>query len=232
MAKSYYAILGVTSCATPDEIRSAYRRLAKEYHPDRFEGGSGPFRQIQEAYSVLGNAERRRQYEASLPKPSFKSCVRPGYCVEPEPLIAEKETFDIDQAQSGSYGRFPQSPFAGSFERLWYDFPHPCRHGQKRLRNYSIDIPLTRQQTVHGGTARVMAPARAVCPSCRGYGDTGFFECTRCSGAGIITGEMPVSIEFPPGLTQNLAVSIPLERFGFPNVHLIVRFVPTERDTL
>ena len=56
MAKNYFAILEITSNATPNEVHSAYRRLAKEYHPDHYRGGSEPFKQIQEAYSVLGNA--------------------------------------------------------------------------------------------------------------------------------------------------------------------------------
>ena len=64
MAKSYYAILGISSMATTDEVRAAYRRLAKAYHPDLYHGNSDNFRQIQEAYNVLGNAERRRQYAA------------------------------------------------------------------------------------------------------------------------------------------------------------------------
>ena len=63
MAKSYFAILGVTSSASPDEIRSAYRRLAKEFHPDHFEGGSERFLEIQEAYSVLGDVYERDKYE-------------------------------------------------------------------------------------------------------------------------------------------------------------------------
>ena len=63
MAKSYFSILGVTSSASPDQIRSAYRRLAKEFHPDHFEGGSERFLEIQEAYSVLGDVYERDKYE-------------------------------------------------------------------------------------------------------------------------------------------------------------------------
>ncbi|MGD9186267.1 MAG: DnaJ domain-containing protein, partial [Desulfobacterales bacterium] len=66
MARSYFAILEVPSGATPEEVRSAYRRLAKEFHPDHYEGGSEPFRQIQEAYAVLGDPVRRSAYEKSL----------------------------------------------------------------------------------------------------------------------------------------------------------------------
>jgi curved DNA-binding protein CbpA len=63
MAKSYFAILELTPNATEDDIRSAYRRLAKEYHPDHYAGGSGPFQQIQEAYAVLVDSARRAAYE-------------------------------------------------------------------------------------------------------------------------------------------------------------------------
>ena len=62
MAKNYYAILGITSDAKADEIRAAYRRLAKEFHPDRYPGGIHTFQQIQEAYSVLSDDQERRQY--------------------------------------------------------------------------------------------------------------------------------------------------------------------------
>src|SRR5210317_631759 len=72
MAKSYFAILGISSGATADEIRSAYRRLAKEFHPDRYEGDSERFRDIQEAYSVLGNSRRRREYERKISKVSLR----------------------------------------------------------------------------------------------------------------------------------------------------------------
>jgi len=88
MAKSYFAVLGVTSSASSDEIRSAYRRLAKEYHPDRFEGGSAPFRKIQEAYSVLGNPQKRMEYELSLVKsPNRRYAGNMNY-PEPEPLLS------------------------------------------------------------------------------------------------------------------------------------------------
>ena len=76
MAKSYFAILGLASGASAEEIHSAYRRLAKEYHPDHYSGGSGPFRQIQEAYSVLGNAHRRHEYEKVLSRPLMRRGAR------------------------------------------------------------------------------------------------------------------------------------------------------------
>jgi len=97
MAKSYFAILGISSGATGDEIRSAYRRLAKEFHPDRYEGGSERFRDIQEAYAVLGNSRRRREYEQNVRKVSPKTPLRHTYYPEPEPLIPEENPVDLGE---------------------------------------------------------------------------------------------------------------------------------------
>lgn len=61
-----YEILGVTDNATNAEIRDAYRKLAKEYHPDRFKGRDDPFKEIKEAYEILKDDNRRREYNNSL----------------------------------------------------------------------------------------------------------------------------------------------------------------------
>ena len=64
--KNYYDILGVTETAGADEIKQAYRRLAKEHHPDRHAGDAGAearFKEIGEAYEVLKDAEKRRRYD-------------------------------------------------------------------------------------------------------------------------------------------------------------------------
>jgi molecular chaperone DnaJ len=91
-----------------------------------------------------------------------------------------------------------------------------------KIQNLTVEVPLTPEQALHGGIARVMAPARAICPICRGYGRIGDYECARCGGEGAISGELPVSISFPAGLTSDHAVMVPLTRFGIRNLHLTV----------
>ncbi len=64
--EDYYAILGVNRSATPEEIKRAYRKLAKQYHPDRNPGdktAEGKFKEVQEAYEVLNDADKRRDYD-------------------------------------------------------------------------------------------------------------------------------------------------------------------------
>jgi molecular chaperone DnaJ len=224
MAKSYFTILGVPSSASSDEIRSAYRRLAKEYHPDRFTGGSEQFLQIQEAYSVLGDPRKRAKYEQSLLDASMqKPATRRSYA-GPEPLIPERRPSDLGRIYPmRSFETFTPS-FDESFDWLWSNLSSLDWPKSDRLENFTLEIPLTPDQVMCGGNYTVIVPTRAVCPICRGYGGAGFYECSRCGGEGAIAGEVPVSISFPAGLREDHAVVIPLERFGIRNLRLTVLF--------
>lgn len=227
MAKSYYAILGISSNATQDDIRSAYRRLAKEFHPDHYAGDSQTFREIQEAYCVLGNARRRREYEQKISKVLLKTPLRRTPYSQPEPLIPEEKPIDLGEISPvRSFQSFTPS-FDEIFDWLWKNFSSLAQPKSERVENLTLEVTLTPEQARRGGSARIMVPAQAVCPTCRGYGGVGPYECSRCAGEGAITGEVPVSVAFPPGLTRDHAVMIPLDRFGIRNVHITVLFRPT-----
>ena len=230
MAKSYFAILEVRSNASPDEIRSAYRRLAKEFHPDRYEGDRKTFQQIQEAYSVLGNPKRRRDYENELAELRTKRPVEYSSYIEPEPLIPVNEYVDMGEISPvRSFETFSPS-FDEIYDWLWDNFSNIDRVKSGKVRNLTLEVPLTREQSLSGGTARVMVPARSVCPTCRGYGNVGFYECNRCAGEGEISGEIPVSVSFPPGIVKDHSVVIPLDRFGIRNLYFTVLFRPRDID--
>ncbi|WP_447976689.1 DnaJ domain-containing protein [Candidatus Nitrospira bockiana] len=80
--KDYYAALGVSSTESLQGIHEAYRRLAKQYHPDRAgDQGTRKFQEIQEAYEVLSDPDKRKRYDAQADRP------RPTRSVEPEPLV-------------------------------------------------------------------------------------------------------------------------------------------------
>ena len=70
MAKSYYDVLGVSKTATEDEIKQAYRKLARQYHPDLHpddKEAAEKFKEISEAYDTLGNKEKRAAYDNPSP---------------------------------------------------------------------------------------------------------------------------------------------------------------------
>ncbi len=227
MAKSYFAILGISPNATIDEVRSAFRRLAKQFHPDYHTGSSERFREIQEAYSVLGNSRRRCDYERNIRKISPKRPLRPSAYPEPEPLIPEDRPVDFGGISPvRSFESFTPS-FDEIFDWLWNNFSTLNQPKSGRVQNLTLEVTLTPEQAHRGGNARIMVPAQAVCPECRGDGGIGFYECMRCAGEGVISGEMPVSISFPAGITRDHAVMVPLDRFGMRNDHITVLFRPT-----
>jgi len=93
MLPNYYSILRINPDASPDEVRAAYRRMAKRHHPDAG-GSSEEFYTVQEAYNILSDPARRRQYDAerkSHPKKAIMvEPLRPEPLTPPEPLRASR----------------------------------------------------------------------------------------------------------------------------------------------
>jgi molecular chaperone DnaJ len=129
MRKDYYVILGVASDATSEEVKSAFRRRAMELHPDTSGLDSGPFLEVQEAYGVLRDPERRRRYDRRAG--SIVTRRRPGGPAA-EPMVrARPQAEPLRPADSAnSFREVPftdilarQSPsFDELFDRLWSDF--------------------------------------------------------------------------------------------------------------
>jgi len=88
MAKNYYLILGIAEDASREDIRAAFRRRALELHPDRSGMERGPFQEVQEAYNVLSDPERRGRYDQERPQPTAK---RPRWGPKPEPVVPERQ---------------------------------------------------------------------------------------------------------------------------------------------
>ena len=232
MAKSYFAILGVSSNASSKDIHSAYRRLAKEFHPDYYGDDSKPFIRVQEAYSVLGDPLRRKAYESSLIEGKTATRTVPPYYSQPEPLIPENQPVDFGEISPvRSFQRYAPS-VDEVFDWLWENFTTLDHPKSGRIENLTLEVLLTREQARQGGNAKVMVPASSVCPVCKGLGNVGFYACQRCAGEGVINGEVPVTISFPPGITSDHSVMIPLERFGIRNLYMMVLFRPRDADTI
>jgi molecular chaperone DnaJ len=228
--KNYYLILGVESDATQDEIQQAFRRLAKDLHPDYYGQDSRPFLDLQEAYSVLGNPKRRRVYDRGYrpirPQSRNKKVTSEplrSQRVKPEPLIPEEQPVELDDLSlSGSFRTFSPS-FEELFDRLWRNY-NPSRPEMEPLYGLNVEILITPRQAFRGGRVRLFVPAKVTCPLCSGHGGIGWFECARCHGSGHISGEFPVVLEFPPGIVNNHIIQVPLDNFGIDNFYLNVVF--------
>jgi len=231
MAKNYYLILGITANASREDVKAAFRRRALELHPDRSGLESGPFQDLQEAYSVLGDQERRRRYDREYQLPIVG---RPRAGAAPEPLVKERPKGEPFRPEE------PARPFRGVslaesfetyrpsfdelFDRFWSNFDDVSRPKSEQLESLTVEVLLSQDEAAYGGQVRVWIPARATCRACGGVGSVGLYECCRCEGQGVLTTDFPLDLAYPSGLRDGYAVRIPLARFGIENLYLTVLF--------
>lgn len=234
MQKNYYIILGIAPDANSDEIKNAYRQLAKKYHPDSSGQNSAPFLEIQEAYAVLSDPTRRSEFNRSAQRERDQTEAK---YFEPrrfsasswaEPLIPERgQAEPIAASLARSFHSFRPS-FDSLFNRMTSNFTSSTRPKAERLESLNVVMPLTPIQAFRGGDIRLMIPARLTCPSCSGRRGLGFFRCLQCRGKGEVIGEAPVKISYPAGISDNQVVQLPLDQYGIHNLYLTVRFRVSE----
>jgi molecular chaperone DnaJ len=237
MAKNYYAILGVLPTATLEEIKSAYRSRVKEFHPDHFGEDSTQFLDVKEAYDILGNPALRTVYDRSHREPTARGAarvrpqpevIRPRRAAEP---LGNRQQFDLGIISPlTSFQTF--NPSAEEiFDTGWNSFDLRPQPKAERHRTLAMEVVLTIDQARRGGWVRILIPVRTVCPMCSGAGDQGFFACWECGGTGAAMEDVPLQLEYPPGIQDRYQIAVPLARFGLPDICVVLLFrIDTEGD--
>ncbi|HSL71286.1 MAG TPA: molecular chaperone DnaJ [Longimicrobiales bacterium] len=191
--KDYYQILGVPEAASPDDIKKSYRKLAKQYHPDANQNdpkAAEKFKEIGEAYAVLSDAEKRKQYDQMRKNPfaSF-GYGRPGAAgsrtARPGPG-GTTETFSFDDL--GDLGGLSDL-FGSLFNRGQKQRRGPeTRRARGNDIEYLVEIPFT--TAARGGKITISVPVAEDCATCNGSGNapgTRPTTCPECGGTGTIT---------------------------------------------
>lgn len=185
--KDFYKILGVPDKASQAEIKKAYRRLAKKYHPDANQGdekASDRFKEVGEAYSVVSNPEKRKKYDQLR---RFGGLGFGGGGGRPGPSGAGGHApggFSFDDI--GGFGDI----FSSIFDRGRGDPAKPARGGISRGEDveYVVEIPF--KTAVRGGRISISVPITEECATCTGSGaapGTGTKRCAECKGSGTVT---------------------------------------------
>lgn len=214
--RNLYIVLGLLPGASTAMIRSAYRSLAKAYHPDRIgPSGATRFREISEAYRVLSDPALRDAYNAALraERTPAEATGRWG-AGGVEPLVAEPIAVRRNIARS-----------APSIEEEFVDWMvrnFTARHTPKsgHQRQADIDVILTREEADLGGILPIEVPAFSICPSCDGDGRDWFSVCLPCSGTGVREGRRIAHLQIPQLVRDGTTWEIPVSEGG---VHLRVR---------
>lgn len=228
MAKDYYLILGIGPDATLEQIKSAYRQKAKRWHPDHCDEGSEPFLAIQEAYEVLSDAGRRRVYDAEMARGRSRPAQDSGPQRRYRSPVEAVEPL-IPTHRPGSPGApFPESSFSSLLDALWGPTPGRWDDLDRGMpgggQDLYVQVPLTREQVLRGGRARLWVPVSVACPTCQGWGSIGLFECPRCGGRGTVAGEYPVDVAFPAGLGDGVQKRLRLRIAGMEDRWLTLHF--------
>ena len=165
MSKDYYSVLGVSRDASQEEIRKAYKQLAKKYHPDinKSKDSESKFKEVNEAYGVLRNEKSRQQYD------SFGTAGQ-GF-----------EGFSGFQGgQYGfDFGDLFDTIFGGGFGGRSYSGPRKGADLQ-----YELDIDL--EEAYKGADKNISFEKYAVCDECNGLGGKDVEKCSACDGRGTI----------------------------------------------
>src|SRR3989304_5462614 len=147
MAKDYYSALGVSKNAGADEIKRAYKNLAKKYHPDlnKDKGAEEKFKEINEAYRVLGDEKSKSQYD--------------NYGT------AEGDQFSGFQAGQGGFD------FSDLFNDIFHGFEgRGRRRGPKRGEDLSYQIEIDLEEAAFGTEKKVSFEKYETCAHCKGLG--------------------------------------------------------------
>ena len=204
--RDYYEVLGVKKTASEAEIKSAFRKQARKYHPDVNPGDKSAedkFKEVNEAYEVLSDPEKRKRYDQLGPNWKAGEEFRPPPGWERQYAAGEAGDFFGGGGGAGGFSDFFESLFGGR---------RGARGGQgfaMRGGDIEAEIALTLEEAHRGGSRSVTLQSSEACPECRGTGSKdGKTICPTCRGAGAVRRPKSLDVTIPKGLRDGSVIRL------------------------
>jgi molecular chaperone DnaJ len=213
--KDYYGTLGVKKTASPEEIRKAFRKLARKYHPDVNPGdkkAEEKFKEISEANDVLSDEKKRKVYDQlGFYSDQIDPAQAEAYARQQQGggVPVDFGGFDFSGFQGGPHsgGAASNQSTWGSFKDIFSGIFSGAQQQSQRPRGPEPGTDLEYQATIdfwsaiRGGQARIQVHRQETCPTCHGMAHTGGpIPCPECNGTGQVTqmgGRMKFNIQCP-----------------------------------
>lgn len=204
--KDYYETLGVSRQASQDEIRKAFRKLARKYHPDVAKDkkeAEGKFKEINEAYEVLSDPEKRRKYD------ELGTNWKQGADFRPPPGwggfgagTPQAEEFEFHFGGTG-FSDFFESLFGSMAGGRTQGFGRGFEQAfSQRGEDIEGDIMVSLEEALKGATRPITVQHAVPCEACGGTRFRGKSPCTVCGGAGVIGKTETYQVKIPAGVRE------------------------------
>ncbi len=212
--KDYYKTLGVARTASHDEIRTAFRKLARQYHPDVAKDkkvAEEKFKEINEAYEVLGDAEKREKYDR-LGANWKHAGARP----QPGTGADGFRTHTWQSGQGAEDFEFGGTGFSDFFEQMFGarrggggNGAPPFAAESEKGEDVEGVLMVTLEEAMNGAVRAISVGRNVACPECEGTGVKARRVCPKCQGNGFVTAKQEYKVKIPAGVRdgQRLRVS-------------------------
>ncbi|MFC1893322.1 DnaJ C-terminal domain-containing protein [Chloroflexota bacterium] len=199
--KDYYSILGVNRNASEREIKQAYRRLARKYHPDVNPGDKAAeerFKRVNEAQEVLSDSEKRRKYDQYGDQWQYADqFARTGRQQQP--------SWDFSQGGGGFHGA---DDLGSLFGDLFGGGTRSRRARPRRGRDIEYPVEVTLEEAFHGAKRNIALQTQEPCSACNGSGRIQNLSCSVCQGLGVAASVKRLEVKIPPGVKNGSRVRI------------------------
>ncbi len=212
--KDYYEILGVKRDASQEDIKKSYRKLARKWHPD-VHGEDGKdeadkrIKEINEAYEVLGDEEKRKLYD------QFGQNWKNGQDFDPSSYQGNMDGFNIRYGDMGGFGGGGATGFSDFFDLLFGSAGSGAgqsrsgyRNGPRPGRDIEAEVELSIEDAYRGGNTQLRLGSSSTCTACGGSGMKGRGFCHHCGGTGSVPTEKSVDVTIPAGIYENAVIRL------------------------
>lgn len=223
--KNYYAILGVTPDSDAQEVKAAYRKLARKFHPDvnKEPGSIKKFKDISEAYEVLSDEKKRKQYDMlngfyKTPKQKVKSegakneYKKTSDQKEPEEKKDESKNRTTRPSFEDDKDAFRKNDFKSAINDILEGIAKEKKNKNKKIPKKGTDIyaevTISLQDSVRGTSRVINVIHKELCPNCEGRRFINGAKCGVCSGTGEYTQHKKLTVKIPKNIKNGAKLRI------------------------
>jgi molecular chaperone DnaJ len=212
-AKDYYELLGINKSATDKDIKAAYRRMARKYHPDVNPGDKSAesrFKEINAAYEVLSDKDKRAKYDKYGEKWQYADQL--DQQAQQQGPYRQYYSNGDGQSQAFNFGG-DDGGMDGIFEQLFGSSRgrgggYSRRTQAQRGEDLESNVEITLEEAYNGTSRQINLQQEQPCPTCRGTGMIANLPCSTCKGAGVVGKVARLEVKVPAGVTTGSKVRI------------------------